>query len=138
MLDICNTVVTGTIFIIIILKAQSYNFISESKSFYINIYKKNLKDTMTSKTFIVTGASRGIGRSVSLSLVTNFENNVLAIARSKDDLINLKQHVEVDLNLKDKLEIVVGDVTEEKVIDEAINKCLNKWKRIDGVVANAG
>jgi len=131
-------VVTGTIFIIIILKAQSYNFISESKSFYINIYKKNLKDTMTSKTFIVTGASRGIGRSVSLSLVTNFENNVLAIARSKDDLINLKQHVEVDLNLKDKLEIVVGDVTEEKVIDEAINKCLNKWKGIDGVVANAG
>ena len=106
MLDICNTVVTGTIFIIIILKAQSYSFISESKSFYINIYKKNLKDTMTSKTFIVTGASRGIGRSVSLSLVTNFENNVLAIARSKDDLINLKQHVEVDLNLKDKLMII--------------------------------
>ncbi|CAJ0871884.1 5094_t:CDS:2 [Entrophospora sp. SA101] len=93
---------------------------------------------MTSKTFIVTGASRGIGRSATLFMVKNFQNNILAISRSKDDLANLKQHVEVDLNLKDKLEIVVGDVAEEAIIDEAINKCLNKWKRIDGVVSNAG
>nr|CAG8523974.1 15414_t:CDS:2 [Entrophospora candida] len=93
---------------------------------------------MASKTFIVTGASRGIGRSATLFMVKNFQNNILAISRSKDDLANLKQHVEVDLNLKDKLEIVVGDVAEEAIIDEAINKCLNKWKRIDGVVSNAG
>ncbi|CAG8449673.1 14260_t:CDS:2 [Acaulospora colombiana] len=91
-----------------------------------------------SKSIIVTGASRGIGRAVTLQLLKNFNSNVVAIARSEKDLSSLKVHVEEDLGLKGRLEIVIGDVADENVAEQAVQKSLNAWGKLDGVVANAG
>ncbi|CAB4423991.1 unnamed protein product [Rhizophagus irregularis] len=93
---------------------------------------------MTAKSILVTGASRGIGRAAVIELIKKFNNNVVAISRTEKDLIELKQYVENDLNGKGKIEIVIGDVTEERVINEAIEKSVKTWGKLDGVIANAG
>jgi len=93
---------------------------------------------MAAKSIIVTGASRGIGRAIAIELIKKFNNNVIAISRTQKDLIELKQYVENDLKEKGKIEIVVGDVTEERVIEEAIGKSIETWGKLDGVIVNAG
>ncbi|CAI2193639.1 4132_t:CDS:2, partial [Funneliformis geosporum] len=50
----------------------------------------------------------------------------------------LKQYVENDLKGKGKIEIIVGDVTNEQVVEEAIGKSIELWGKLDGIVANAG
>ena len=92
---------------------------------------------MAAKSIIVTGASKGLGRAIVIELIEKFSNNVIAISRTQKDLIELKQYVENDLNEKGKIVIVVGDVTEERVIEEAIEKSIETWGKLDGVIANA-
>ncbi|CAG8549336.1 3815_t:CDS:2, partial [Funneliformis mosseae] len=93
---------------------------------------------MVAKSIIVTGASRGLGRAIAIELIKKFNNNVIAISRTQKDLLELKQYVENDLKEKGKIEIVVGDVTNERVIEEAIGKSIKLWGKLDGVIANAG
>ncbi|CAG8600629.1 261_t:CDS:2, partial [Paraglomus occultum] len=87
---------------------------------------------------VVTGASRGIGRAVAEICLKTFNANVLAIARTESALNTLKAYAEKELNTNERVETVVGDVTEERVIDDAVDKCLKRWGRIDGLVINAG
>ena len=63
---------------------------------------------------------------------------MLAIARTENALSSLKTYAEKELNTHGRVETVVGDVTEERVIDEAVEKCLKHWGRVDGLVINAG
>ncbi|CAG8807419.1 325_t:CDS:2 [Gigaspora margarita] len=91
-----------------------------------------------SKVVIVTGASRGIGRATTLQLLQHFNSNVIAVARSNQDLCDLKNHAENVLGMKGRLETVTGDITEEHIIEEVVKKCLEQWGRIDGIIANAG
>ncbi|CAG8768935.1 939_t:CDS:1, partial [Racocetra fulgida] len=91
-----------------------------------------------SKVVIVTGASRGIGRAATLQLLQHYNGNVIAVARSNQDLNDLKSHAENELGVKGRLETVTGDITEEHIVEETIKKCLDRWGRIDGIIANAG
>ncbi|CAG8606096.1 6989_t:CDS:2 [Paraglomus occultum] len=93
---------------------------------------------MTHPVIVITGASRGIGRAVAEICLKTFNANVLAIARTESDLNALKAYAEKELNTNERVETVVGDVTEERVIDDAVDKCLKRWGRIDGLVINAG
>ena len=81
---------------------------------------------------------QGIGRAVAEACLKTFNANVLAIARTESALNSLKTYAEEELNMPERVEIVVGDVTKESVIDEAVEKCLKRWGRIDGLVVNAG
>ncbi|KAI8576141.1 hypothetical protein K450DRAFT_258207 [Umbelopsis ramanniana AG] len=92
---------------------------------------------MSQPVLIVTGASRGIGKAVALSAIKSLNANVLAVARSKDLLEVLKQDVD-KCGKGHCLEIVVGDLTDERVVTRAIDRAIDRWGRIDGVVANAG
>jgi NAD(P)-dependent dehydrogenase (short-subunit alcohol dehydrogenase family) len=92
---------------------------------------------MSQPVVIVTGASRGIGKAVALAAIQSLNANVLAVARSKDLLDILKQDVD-KCGKSHSLEIVIGDLTDEKVVTRAIDRAVDKWGRIDGVVANAG
>ncbi|CAG8841313.1 26608_t:CDS:2, partial [Racocetra persica] len=91
-----------------------------------------------SKVVIVTGASRGIGRATALQLLQHYNSNVIAVARSNQDLNDLKSHAENELGVEGRLEIVTGDITEEHIVEEIVKKCLDRWGRIDGIIANAG
>lgn len=92
---------------------------------------------MSQPVLIVTGASRGIGKAVALAAIQSLNANVLAVARSKDLLEVLKQDVD-KCGKGQCLEIVVGDLTDERVVTRAIDRAIDRWGRIDGVVANAG
>jgi NADP-dependent 3-hydroxy acid dehydrogenase YdfG len=93
---------------------------------------------MSSKVIIITGASKGIGKAATLEAITKFDAKVVAIARSEALLEKLKSQVESDFGKGNHLEYVVGDVCDEKVIHKAVNIALDKWGRLDSVVANAG
>ncbi|KAF9954954.1 hypothetical protein BGZ72_004148 [Mortierella alpina] len=94
---------------------------------------------MTQPTLIITGASRGIGRSITLLAIQNLKANVIGIARSQEALQQLSHHIETELNLKDRFKYVVGDVTEESTAEDAVALAQKSWGgSIDGLVLNAG
>jgi NADP-dependent 3-hydroxy acid dehydrogenase YdfG len=92
---------------------------------------------MSQPVIIVTGASRGIGRAAAYNAVQSLNANVVAVARSKDLLESLKQDLENSGKVH-SLEIVVGDLTDEKVATNAVDRAIDRWGRLDGVIANAG
>lgn len=91
-----------------------------------------------SPVIIITGASKGIGKSATLEAIEKFDARVVAIARSKELLEQLVNQVSTQFNKGNQLEYVVGDVTDDKVLRKAVNVALDKWGRLDSVVANAG
>lgn len=93
---------------------------------------------MTPPVIIITGASKGIGKAATLEALEKFDAKVVAIARSSALLDELHRHAEKELGKSDHLQLVVGDVTDDKVIQKAINLALDKWGRLDSVIANAG
>ncbi|KAF9107506.1 hypothetical protein BGX29_006194 [Mortierella sp. GBA35] len=94
---------------------------------------------ITNPTLIITGASRGIGRSIALLAIQNLGANVIGVARSKDALQELTQHIEGNLQLKDRFKFVVGDVTAESTAAEVVDVASKSWSgRLDGLVLNAG
>ncbi|QEU62765.1 hypothetical protein KDRO_F06960 [Kluyveromyces lactis] len=86
-----------------------------------------------SKVFLVTGVSRGIGSSIVEKLCSiDTTKIVVGIARSKDKLEELKAQY------SGKFDYICGDVSDEETITEAVNFIESKYKRLDGIVANAG
>lgn len=90
-------------------------------------------------TLIITGASRGIGRSIALLAIQNLGANVIGVARSQAALQELSNHIETELHLKDRFKFVVGDVTVESTAAEVVDVASKSWGgRLDGLVLNAG
>lgn len=87
---------------------------------------------------IITGASKGIGKAATLEALTKFDSKVVAVARSGALLDELYNYVDKELGKANQLQLVVGDVTDEKVIQRAVNAAVDKWGRLDSVIANAG
>lgn len=92
---------------------------------------------MSSPVLIVTGASRGLGKSIAFLSITKLNARVVAVARSQELLHELVNEVE-KVGKSSSLEIVVGDVTDEKVDTQVIDRAIDKWGKIDSIVANAG
>ncbi|KAF9160762.1 hypothetical protein DFQ26_005199 [Actinomortierella ambigua] len=89
---------------------------------------------MTAGTIIVTGASRGIGRSTVYQAIQHFQCNVIGVARSQDHLESLAK----DEGLKDRFKYVVGDVADEKVFRQAVELAKSSWSgELHGLVLNA-
>lgn len=85
------------------------------------------------KSVIVTGVSKGIGRSIVEQILTNDVATVVTgIARSEGSLKSLKDQ------FRDRFFYVTGDVTDRNAIDSLVQEALDRTGRIDSVVANAG
>lgn len=80
------------------------------------------------RTCLVTGAGRGIGRSVALSLAAH-GHRVAVTARSADQL--------EALGIRDAL-AVPGDITESTFVDELFQRVEAHWGPVEVLVANAG
>ncbi|KAF9580482.1 hypothetical protein BGW38_002862 [Lunasporangiospora selenospora] len=95
--------------------------------------------TITAPTVIVTGASRGLGRSIVLQAILSKDANVIGVARSKENLESLAHHIEHDLKLPNRFKFVVGDVTLESTTKEALALAADSWSgQVNGFVFNAG
>jgi NAD(P)-dependent dehydrogenase (short-subunit alcohol dehydrogenase family) len=94
---------------------------------------------MSRPTLIVTGASRGIGKSIVELAIKSLDANVIGVARSQNALLELMQNFEDDERYEDRFKFVVGDITTESTAQSAIALAKESWDgHIDGLVLNAG
>ncbi|MFW9904907.1 MAG: SDR family oxidoreductase [Candidatus Thorarchaeota archaeon] len=89
----------------------------------------------TMKTAIITGASKGIGKAISLKFAANNINVVLA-ARDETRLKQLQDQIKENFNVKSI--IVPTDVTNEDQVKILAQKTLAEFGKIDILVNNAG
>ena len=85
------------------------------------------------KVVVVTGAARGIGRSISLRLY-NDGFRVAAFSRNSELLASLQEEINDSENLK----VFTGDVTDAKFVNESINIIEKEWGGVEHLVNNAG
>ena len=90
---------------------------------------------MSNKVVLVTGSSRGIGRSIAYTLakegyivIANF-NKSIEMAKSLKEIAD-KENLNID--------IFKADVSKRNEVKEMINYVLNKYHKIDVLVNNAG
>ena len=93
-----------------------------------------MSESLNTKTAIVTGASRGIGKAIALSLAKSGVKVVLA-ARHQDDLETAKKEI---LKNGGECMIVQADVATEEHVDLLIKKTTDAFGTIDILVNNAG
>ncbi len=84
------------------------------------------------RVFIVTGASSGIGRELTIQLV-GMGSRVVAVARSADKL----EQLAADLKSSNLL-VMKGDVTVEADCKAAVDLCVPAFGKLNGLIHNAG
>ncbi|GKZ24790.1 putative PKS/NRPS-like protein biosynthetic cluster [Aspergillus brasiliensis] len=88
---------------------------------------------MSSKTIIVTGASRGIGLAIAKYLLTAPQShNVVVIARSREPLEKLKEQY------SNQVAVLNGDLADFSLGQKAVDLALKSFGRLDGMVLNHG
>lgn len=90
--------------------------------------------SLKNKNALITGAGKGIGKAVALSLAAE-GTNVILLARTKADLEKTAEEIEA---LGVKAFIVTADVSDIKSVNEAVEKALAEFKTIDILINNAG
>lgn len=90
---------------------------------------------MADKVAIVTGASRGIGRSVALALGATGAKVVVNYARSAGPANELVTEIAA---LGGEAIAVAADVSQPEQVDSLVQTTLDKWGRVDVLVNNAG
>ncbi|WP_035166183.1 3-oxoacyl-[acyl-carrier-protein] reductase [Caloramator sp. ALD01] len=87
------------------------------------------------KVAIVTGASRGIGRAISIELAKMGINLVLNYRKSEDDV---KETVEEAKKYGVEVLTVKGDVSDFNGAKSIVDEAINKFGKVDILVNNAG
>lgn len=87
------------------------------------------------KVALVTGGSRGIGRSISKALA---HEGAVTVINCKGDDKAAEQVVTEIKNNKGEAYIIKGDVRENKQVDHIVKDILDRFGRIDILVNNAG
>ncbi|MCQ6272780.1 SDR family oxidoreductase [Pseudarthrobacter sp. R1] len=83
---------------------------------------------------IVTGASRGLGRSTALALA-EAGAHVVAAARDRE---SLAETVELASGLPGRIVGVVADITREAEVKDLVSRCVHDLGGLDYIVNNAG
>jgi NADP-dependent 3-hydroxy acid dehydrogenase YdfG len=89
---------------------------------------------LTNKTILLTGASKGIGKALAISLASHGANLAL-VARSENELEELKQAVE---KAGSKCIVFAGSVADETLVEKAVNQTIKTFGSIDFMINNAG
>lgn len=86
---------------------------------------------LTGRVVLVTGAGRGLGRALVYALV-RAGARVAGCARGEAELTALGQEIGADRLLVQPL-----DVTDAPAVGELVDRALERWGRIDGLINNA-
>ena len=90
---------------------------------------------MEKRTVLVTGASRGIGKSIATLFAENNYNVLINYNKSEEEAMDLYN------NLKSKgysVDVYKADVSKKEEVNMMINYCIGKFEKIDVLINNAG
>jgi 3-oxoacyl-[acyl-carrier protein] reductase len=88
------------------------------------------------RNFLITGASRGIGRAIAESLLIEGAN-VGLVARGKDQLKKTVDELRKQYG-EDRVIAWPTDCADEVSMEELRQQLTKQWERLDGVIANVG
>ena len=88
-----------------------------------------------SKVALVTGATRGIGKQIAITLAKEGYNIALNYRKDNDELTNTKKEIE---NQNVKCLCVKGDVSNFEDCENFVKETINEYGNIDVLVNNAG
>ncbi|MDD4831610.1 MAG: SDR family oxidoreductase [Bacilli bacterium] len=88
------------------------------------------------KTVLVTGSSRGIGKETIIEYAKNGYNVIINYNNSKKEALELEKYVMNQYNVN--VLTIKCDVSNEEEVIEMVAKSINKFKKIDVLVNNAG
>ncbi|SVC95369.1 uncharacterized protein METZ01_LOCUS348223, partial [marine metagenome] len=91
---------------------------------------------LENKNILVTGGSRGIGRSISLSLAKEGANIIINYSKSNSDAKNLLDILNTDCNQKHIM--IQADVSKEEDIALLMQQIESHYGNLDVIVNNAG
>jgi NAD(P)-dependent dehydrogenase (short-subunit alcohol dehydrogenase family) len=84
---------------------------------------------------LITGASSGIGRAIALMYASEGAN-VALVARDQAQLVDVAQ--EIEQGRAGTSLVLAADVADELALRHAVAQIVDRWQRLDVVVANAG
>ena len=90
---------------------------------------------INNKVIFITGSSQGIGNGIAKVLL-NEGCKVIISGRGAKSLND--ENKKLNKIFPGKIISVEGDVNDKTVVNKVINKSIDKWGSIDGIVANAG
>jgi 3-oxoacyl-[acyl-carrier protein] reductase len=93
-----------------------------------------MSESLSNKTAIVTGASKGIGKAIALSL-TGAGVKVVLAARHLEDLESVEKEIRAH---RGECLTVQADVSKEADVDRLIDKAIGAFGAVDILVNNAG
>jgi len=88
------------------------------------------------KTVLITGGTRGIGKSIAIKFAKNSYNIILNYVNDTQNAMKLKEELEKSYNIE--VLIVKADVSKEEDVINLLNQSINKFKSIDILINNAG
>lgn len=93
--------------------------------------------SLKQKVIVITGASKGIGKSLSIFLAKQGSHIVL-IGRNKEDLVQVQEEIRQMTNGQQKVMSISLDLTEFEEIPNAVNTIIEEMGTIDVLINNAG
>lgn len=88
------------------------------------------------KVVLITGASRGIGRSTAIEFASKGYDVIINYNNSENEIYELKKLIEDKYNVK--VLVVKADVSNEEEVKLMIEKSISEFKNINCLVNNAG
>lgn len=88
---------------------------------------------MPCKVYIVTGASGIAAETIKLLAIDG--HHVFYVDIEKESCVNLLKELEA---IGKTADYIVGDLTNEEVVNKLVSDCINKYRRIDGLFNVAG
>ncbi len=86
------------------------------------------------QTVLITGSSRGLGRSIAIKYAQNNYNIIINYNKSKKEAEELKEELK-KYNIETIL--IKADITKEEEIKQMIKKAIQKFQKIDVLINNA-
>ena len=90
---------------------------------------------LSNKTFLISGSSKGIGLKIAETLLSEGAN-VIITGRSKNLIKN--QFNKLYSKYRLKVAYTNGDIKSNLVLKKIKNLVKKRWKKLDGIIANAG